>query len=86
MCVLLYDYGKDRDINMSFFDLFLRHMFHINEEIHDDDKDSENKNVSYYSDIEKCLWEIKDDLNLTTEEIEIAMKDSGRDDSLKEKK
>tara|TARA_Y100000034_G_scaffold40406_1_gene49797 strand:+ start:2142 stop:2339 length:198 start_codon:yes stop_codon:yes gene_type:complete len=62
---------------MSILDILFRHMFNLYDEKEICENKSDSKE-SYNNDIEKCLWEIKDDLNLTTEEIETAMKDNNR--------
>ena len=59
---------------MTFFD-FLWHKREIldDEAIESVEKDNTEHAQSKSDEIERCLWEIKEDLGLTTEEIETAI-------------
>jgi hypothetical protein len=74
LSVAFSGFGRIRGSKMTFFDF----LWHKREAIADEaievlEEDNTEHVPSKSDEIERCLWEIKEDLNLTTEEIETAL-------------
>jgi hypothetical protein len=71
---VLSGFGRIRDFKVTFFDFLWHKRETIDDEaIESTEKDNSEDVQSKSDEIERCLWALKEDLNLTTEEIESAI-------------